>query len=111
MPRIAPTSCPMISGRSGLPKLRLSVTASGLAHRRFRGVRMRAVINRGFVAQLLDRQVSHDLAAVAHDEPFRWRGFADNGEVQSPFPEDGLGLLLLLRLEHHEHALLAFREH
>ena len=29
MPRTQPTNCPMISGRSGLPKLRLSVSASG----------------------------------------------------------------------------------
>ena len=31
MPRMQPTSWPMISGRSGLPKLRLSVSASGRA--------------------------------------------------------------------------------
>jgi len=30
MPRMAFTSCPMISGFSGLPKFRLSVIASGL---------------------------------------------------------------------------------
>ncbi len=30
MPRMQPTNWPMISGRSGLPKLRLSVSASGL---------------------------------------------------------------------------------
>ena len=39
------------------------------------------------------------------------RGVADDGEIEPPFLEDRLGLLLLLGLEHHEHALLAFREH
>ena len=45
------------------------------------------------------------------DEALGRRGFADHGEVEAPFAEDRFGFLFLLRLEHHEHALLAFREH
>ena len=45
------------------------------------------------------------------DEAFRRRGFADHGEVEAPFAEDRFRFLFLLRLEHHEHALLAFRQH
>src|SRR5262249_6816511 len=32
-------------------------------------------------------------------------------EIEAPFPEARLGLLFFLRPEHHEHALLALREH
>ena len=39
------------------------------------------------------------------------RGVADHGKVEPPLLEDRLGLFFLLGLEHHEHALLAFREH
>ena len=63
------------------------------------------------VAELLDRQIGHHVAAVAHDEAFGRRGLADDGEVEPPFAEDRLGFLFLFRLEHHEHALLALRQH
>ena len=72
---------------------------------------MRPVIERRLVAQFLDRQVGHHVAAVLDDEALARRGVADHGEIQPPFPEDRLGLFFLLRLEHHEHALLAFRQH
>ena len=36
---------------------------------------------------------------------------ANNGEIETPFAEDGLCLGFLLRLQHHEHPLLAFGEH
>ncbi len=39
------------------------------------------------------------------------RGVADDGEIEAPLFEDRLGFFFLLGLEHHEHALLAFREH
>src|SRR6185437_7394728 len=38
MPRMQPTNWPMISGRSGLPKFRLSVMASGVAARPLDGI-------------------------------------------------------------------------
>ena len=72
---------------------------------------MRAVIDRRLVAKLLDRQVGDGLAVMLHDEALGRRGLADDGEVEAPFAEDRLGLFLLLGLEHHEHALLAFGEH
>jgi hypothetical protein len=63
------------------------------------------------VAEFLDRQIGHHVAAVAHDEALARRGLADDREIEPPFAEDRLGFLFLLRLEHHEHALLAFGEH
>ena len=82
-----------------------------LHHRLLRRLDMRPVVDRRLVAELLDRQVGDHLAAVLHDEALGRRGLADDREVEAPFAEDRLGLLLLLRLEHHEHALLALREH
>jgi hypothetical protein len=72
---------------------------------------MRPVVDRGFVAQLLDRQVRHFGAAVAHHEALVRRGRADHGKVEPPLAEDRFGLGLLFRFEHHEHALLALRQH
>ena len=72
---------------------------------------MRPVIQRRLVAKLLDRQVGHHVAAVFYHEAFARRGVADDGEIQSPFLEDRLGLFFLFRFQHHEHALLAFRQH
>ncbi len=39
------------------------------------------------------------------------RGLADNREIKAPFAEDSLRFCFLFRLQHHEHALLAFRKH
>ena len=71
----------------------------------------RPLIHRRLVAQFLDRQVGHHVAAVLDDEALGRRGVADDREVEPPFAEDRLGLVLLLGLEHHEHALLALGEH
>ena len=78
---------------------------------RARGLRPRPVIERRLVAELLDRQVRLDLAAAPDDEPPRIGRLADDREIEPPFAEDGLGLLLLLGPEHHQHALLALGEH
>ena len=72
---------------------------------------MRPVIERCFVAQFLDRQVGHDVAAMLDAEAHARRGVADHGEIEPPLPEDRFRLFFFLGLEHHEHALLAFREH
>ena len=72
---------------------------------------MRTIIERRFVAKLLDRQIGHDVAAVLDDETLGRRGVTDDGEVEPPFAEDRFGFLFLLRLEHHQHALLTFGEH
>ncbi len=72
---------------------------------------MRPVIERRLVAQFLDRQVGHDVAAMLDHKALARRGVADHGKIQPPLLEDRLGLFFLLGLEHHEHALLAFREH
>ena len=45
------------------------------------------------------------------DKPLRRRGLADDRKIEAPFAEDRFGFLFLLRLEHHEHALLALRQH
>ena len=70
-----------------------------------------AVVFRGFVAQFLDRQIGNFLALPDDAEAQVVGGFAADGEVELPLPENGLGLLLLGRLQHHQHALLAFGEH
>ena len=59
---------------------------------------MRPVIQRRFVAKLLDRQVGHHVAAVFYHEALARRGVADDGKIQSPFLEDRLGLFFLLGL-------------
>jgi hypothetical protein len=70
------------------------------------------VIFRRLVAQFLDRQVGHfDLALMQDAEAQVVGGLADDGEVEAPFAEDRLGLGLLFGPQHHEHALLAFRQH
>ena len=69
------------------------------------------IVDRSLVAEFLDRQVGHHGTAVANQETLGRRGLADDGEVEAPFAKDRCGLLLLLGLEHHEHALLALREH
>jgi hypothetical protein len=72
---------------------------------------VRPVVDRGLVAELLDRQVGDDLAPVLHHETQCICGLADDREVEPPLAEDILGLRLHAGLEDHEHALLAFREH
>ena len=72
---------------------------------------MRPVIDRRFVAQFLDRQVGHHLAVVLDDETLARRGVADDREIEAPLAEDVFRFLFLLRLQHHEHALLALGQH
>ena len=72
---------------------------------------MRAIIERCLVAELLDWQIGHDNAAMRDHEALARRGVTDDRKVQAPLFEDRLGFLFLLGFEHHEHALLAFREH
>ena len=71
----------------------------------------RTLVFRRLVAQLLDRQIGHHLAAVLHHEPLGRRGVSDDGEVETPFAENVFRFFFLLRLEHHEHALLALGQH
>src|SRR5262249_41743774 len=71
----------------------------------------RTLVLRRLVAKLLDWQISHHVAAVAHDETLRRRRFADHSKIEAPFAENGLGLFFLLWLENHEHALLALGQH
>ena len=63
------------------------------------------------VAEILDRQVGDLLAAMQDAEAEIVGGVADDREIEPPFPEDRLGLGFLLGAQHHQHALLAFREH
>src|SRR4029453_4990967 len=62
-------------------------------------------------AELLDRQVRHDVTAVAHDESFRRRFFTADAEIESPLAENRFGFFFFLGFEHHEHSLLALRKH
>ncbi len=71
---------------------------------------MGPIVERGLIAKLLDRQIGLDLTLVLDDETQRVRGLAHNREIEAPFAEDRLGLLLLLRAQHHQHALLTLGE-
>ncbi len=71
---------------------------------------MRPVVERRLVAELLDRQVGLELAAVPHHEAQRVRRAADHREVEPPAAEHRLRLFALGGIEHHEHALLALRQ-
>ncbi len=68
------------------------------------------IFGRG-VAEILDRQIGHDLALPFDAEAEVAGGDPDGGEIQLPLLEHGARLRLLGRLQHHEHALLAFAEH
>ncbi len=59
----------------------------------------------------LERQIGHHRAVELHDEAVLGDCLADDGEIEVPFFEDGAGLGLLLRAQHHQHALLALGEH
>jgi hypothetical protein len=48
---------------------------------------------------------------MADDEAVLGDRLADHGEVEVPLLEDRAGLRFLLRAQHHEHPLLALREH
>ena len=72
---------------------------------------MRTIVEWRFVAELHDRQIGFDLALVLDDETLRVGRLADDREIETPFDEDRFGLGFLCRIEHHEHALLAFRQH
>ncbi len=48
---------------------------------------------------------------MANDEAPGRRGLAHHREIEPPFAKDRFGLGFLFGLEHHEHALLALREH
>ena len=84
---------------------------AGGDHRQLWRVHPGPVIFGSLVAEFLDRHVGHDLALMADHEPERVGGVADHGEVETPLAEDGLRLGFLAGREHHQHALLAFRQH
>ncbi len=64
-----------------------------------------------FVAELLDREVRNDVALPFDAEAQVVGRDADGCEVELPFLEHRPGFGFLRRLEHHEHALLAFTQH
>ena len=71
----------------------------------------RTLIERRFIGKGGNRNVGDGLALELQDKALRVGRDADDGEVQFPLAEDLLGFRLAARLEHHEHALLAFRQH
>ena len=70
-----------------------------------------AVVFRRRGRQARQRHVGLYLAVVHDEEAVFLDGLADDGEVEVPLVEDRLGLGLLRGIEHHEHALLALRQH
>ena len=95
-------------GRARVERRRNRVSGD---HAELRRGHMRPIVERRLIAEFLDRQVDLGLAAVLDDEAQRIGGLADDREVEPPFHEDGLGFRPLLRMQHHEHALLALGEH
>ena len=88
-----------------------SISGMSAERGRGRGREPRPVVFRGGAGERLQRQVGLDRAVQAHDEAVLGDGLADDREIEVPLVEDGAGGGLLLGAEHHEHALLAFREH
>ena len=84
---------------------------TGVEGRQLRARHMRPVVERRLVAKLLDRQIGLHLSPMLDDEAQGVRRLADDCEVEAPFAEDRFRPGFLRRIEHHEHALLAFRQH
>ena len=72
---------------------------------------MRPVIFRRISGQRAERDVADHLPVELEDHVLRVGDFADHREIELPLAEDRFGHGFLARLEHHEHPLLAFREH
>ena len=70
-----------------------------------------AVVQRRLVVQRGERDVGFDHAVVAHDDAAGVGQVADDREVQLPFLEDVARDVLAVGAQHHQHALLAFRQH
>ena len=70
-----------------------------------------AVVFRRGGGEFRQRQVGFDLAVVHNEEAIFGNGFAHDGKIQIPFLKDGFGFGLKLGFQHHQHALLRFREH
>ena len=47
---------------------------------------------------------------MTNNEALGRSGLSDHGEVETPFAENRLRVVALVRLEHHQHALLALGE-
>ncbi len=86
-----------------------SVRASKIGGRRRRPAR--PVVLRRRRDQRRDRHVDHHLAVLANDHVPGVGDLADDGEVQLPLFEDGARLGLGARPQHHQHPLLALRQH
>jgi hypothetical protein len=70
-----------------------------------------AVIERRLVVQRRQRDVGLDRAVVPDNDAAAVGQVADHREVQFPFLEDGARGVLAVGPQHHQHALLAFRQH
>ena len=73
--------------------------------------RPRALIDRRRVRQRRERDVGLHGAAMAHHELAGVSGAPDHREIELPFTKHALGDRLGAWLQHHEHALLALRQH
>ena len=69
------------------------------------------LVERRLVDQRADRQVGDDGAVAAQHQPAGVGQPADLGEIELPAGEHGAGLFHRRRPQHHEHALLALRQH
>ena len=70
-----------------------------------------ALIFRRVVGKRAQRNVADHFAVEFENHVAGVGHFADHGEIEFPLLEDRLGHGFLAGLKHHEHTLLAFREH
>ena len=78
---------------------------------RQRRQRPRALVHRRLGDQRRDRDVAHHLAVPGQHHALGVGEMADHREVEFPLLEDRARLVLAAGLQHHEHALLALRQH
>ncbi len=78
---------------------------------RRRGGDPRTIIFRCCARQGLQWKVGHDGAVVFDQEPILVNCVAHNRKIEVPLFEHGAGFVLFLGLQHHQHALLRFRQH
>ncbi len=95
-------------GRAGVHRGRNRVRADHFARRR---CRPGALVFGGSGDQRRHGNVGGDLSLPHQYQPLAIVCLADDGEIQFPLLEDRARLVLTTRLEDHEHALLALRQH
>ena len=90
---------------------RIVGNAGTVQHRVWRAVCLRAVIFGCVIDQRGQRDVTRDTAILQQHQPAGFCHFANRHEIEVPFLENLPRRVRGVRLQHHQHAFLAFREH